>query len=76
MSLSTKIDTRKKDIPILGKCPAQQLEHSLPAEKIYSINFSENNKKFCLNLHYNGANSCLFVNGTETYKCKAKDSET
>ena len=25
--------------------------------------------------HYNGANSYLFVNGTETYKFKAKDSE-
>ena len=32
-------------------------------------------KKFCLNLHYNGANSCLFVNGTEIIKFKAKDSE-
>ena len=26
-------------------------------------------------MHYNGANSYLFVNGTEIYKCKAKDSE-
>ena len=32
-------------------------------------------KKFCLSLHYNGANSYLFVNGTEIYKFKAKDSE-
>ena len=31
-------------------------------------------KKFCLSLHYNGANS-LFVNGTEIYKFEAKDSE-
>ena len=42
---------------------------------MYSINFTENNKKFCLSLHYNGANSYLFVNGTEIYKFKAKDSE-
>ena len=28
-----------------------------------------------MSLHYNGANSYLFVNGTETYKFKAKDSE-
>ena len=27
------------------------------------------------NLHYNGANSYLFVNGTEIHKFKAKDSE-
>ena len=28
-----------------------------------------------LSLHYNGANSYLFVNGTEIYKFKAKDFE-
>ena len=27
-------------------------------------------------MHYNGANSYLFVNGTETHKFKAKVSET
>ena len=40
---------------------------------MYSINFTVT-KKFCLSLHYNGANSYLFVNGTEIYKFKAKDS--
>ena len=67
--------TRKKDILILGEGPTQGLEHMLTAEKMYSINFTEKNKKFCLSLHYNGANSYLFVNGTEIYKFKAKDSE-
>ena len=33
------------------------------------------NKKFCLSLHYKGANSYLFVNGKEIHKFKAKDSE-
>ena len=28
-----------------------------------------------MSLHYNGANSYLFVNGREIYKFKAKDSE-
>ena len=42
---------------------------------MYSITFTEKNKKFCLSLHYNGANSYLFVNGTEIYKFKAKDSK-
>ena len=42
---------------------------------MYSNNFTEKNKKFCLSLHYNGANSYLFVNGTEVHKFKAKDSE-
>ena len=42
---------------------------------MYSINFREQNKKLCLSLHYNGANSCLFVNSKEIHKFKAKDSE-
>ena len=42
---------------------------------MYSINFTLIKKGFCLSLHYNGANSYLFVNGTEIYKFKAKDSE-
>ena len=65
----------KKDILILGKGPTQGLEHTLTAEKMYSINFTVNKKKFCLSLHYNGENSCLFDNGTEIYNFKAKDSE-
>ena len=48
---------------------------TLYSEKLYSINFTENNKKFCLSLHDNGENSYLFVNGTEIHKFKAKDSE-
>ena len=48
---------------------------TLTAEKKYSINFIENNKKFCLSLHYNGDNSYLFVNGREIIKFKAKYSE-
>ena len=42
---------------------------------MYFISFKEKNKKFCLSLLYNEANSYLFVNGTEIYKFKAKDSE-
>ena len=41
----------------------------------FSINFTENNKKFCLSLHWNGANNYLFVIGREIYKFKAKNSE-
>ena len=39
------------------------------------INFTKYRIKFCLSLHYNDANSYLFVNGTEFIKFKAKDSE-
>ena len=75
MSSSTNIGNRKKDILILGKGATQELEHSLGAEKMYSINFTVAGKKFYLSLHYNGANSYLFVNGKEIDKFKAKDSE-
>ena len=68
MSYSACIDNKKKDILVLEL-------HTLTAEKMCSINLTVTNKKFCLSLHYNGANSYLFVNGTEIYKFKAKDSE-
>ena len=48
MSSPTKIDNRKKDILILEEGPTQGLEHTLSAEKMNSINFTEHNKKFCL----------------------------
>ena len=66
---------RKKDILVLGIGPTQGLQHTLTAEKIYSVNFSVTKKKFCLSLHYNGANGYLFANGTKIYKFKTKDSE-
>ena len=75
MSFSAHIDNKKKDILVLGKGPIQVLEHTLTAEKMYSINFTEKNKKICLSLQYNRANSYMFVNGTEIYKFRAKDSE-
>ena len=65
MSFSAHIDNKKKDILVLGKGPTQGLEHTLISEKMYSINFTVMNKKACLSLYYNGANSYLFVNGTE-----------
>ena len=42
---------------------------------MHSISFMVTRKKFFLSLHYNGADSYLFVNGTEIIKFKAKDSE-
>ena len=40
-----------------------------------TILYSINHREFCLSLHYNEANSYLFVNGTGIYKFKAKDSK-
>ena len=75
MGSSAHIDNKKEDILVLGKGPAQGLEHTLTAEKLYSINFTVTKKKFYLSLHYNVANSYLFVNGKRIVKFKAKDSE-
>ena len=38
---------------------------------MYSINFIEHNEIVCLNLHYDGENNYLFINGVEIYKFKA-----
>ena len=53
----------------------QGLERTLTSEKMYSINFTVTKNKFCLSLHYNGANSYLFGNGGKSVKFKGKDSE-
>ena len=76
MSSTVHVDNKGKNILILGKDPTQGLaEHSLTAEKMYSVNFTDNREKHCLSLHYNGANSYLFVNDTEIIRFKAKGSE-
>ena len=75
ISSSIHIDNKNKNILVLGRGPTQGLESTLTVEKMYSINFTTSKKRFCLSLHYNGANSYLFVNGTEIYKFKAKDSK-
>ena len=51
MSFSAHIDNKKKDILVLGIGPPQGLEHTLTAEKMYSINFTVTKNKFCLSLH-------------------------
>ena len=59
MSFSAHIDDKKKTL-VSRIGPTQGLENTLAAEKMYSINFTVTKKKFCLSLHYNGANSyCL-----------------
>ena len=69
MSSSVHVDNKEKEILILGKGATQGLgEHSLTAEKMYSVNFTDNGDKYCLSLHYNEANSYLFVNGKEIIK--------
>ena len=42
---------------------------------MYSVNFTDSGSKYCLSLHYNGANSYLFVHGVESIRFKANDSK-
>ena len=45
MSSSAHVDNKRKDILILGIGPTQGLgKHSLTAEKIYSVNFTNHRK--------------------------------
>ena len=72
MSSSAHIDNKKKEILVLGKGPIQGLEHTLTAEKMYSINFTLWEKKMCLNLHYNGASSYLLLMAQKFTNLKQK----
>ena len=47
MSSSAHTDNKKKYVLVLGKGPTQGLEHTLTAEKMYSINFTLTKEKFC-----------------------------
>ena len=46
MTSSAHVDNKKKGNLFLGKGPTQGLEHTLTAEKMYSINFTVTNKNF------------------------------
>ena len=74
---SSHVNSKKKNtILALGKDFVQGINGiQIYAENLYSINFTEKNKKSFLSLHYNAANSYSLVNGTEVRKFKAKDSE-
>ena len=72
LSSSSHANSKKDKILVLGKAFVQGINGTtIYAEKLYSINFTE--KKHCLSLHYNGANSYLFVNRTEIHKAKASE---
>ena len=76
MSSFVHANNKTKHILVLGKDFIQGLYNTtIYAEKLYSINFTKTNTKYCLSLHYNGGNSYLFVNDTEIIKFKAKDSD-
>ena len=61
LSSPSHIGNERKDILILGRGPTQGLKHTLVAEKLYWINFTEENTKSCLSLHYNETNSYIYL---------------
>ena len=76
LSNSVHATNKTQNILILGHALTQKVNSTtIYAEKIYSTNFSAENKIFCLSLHYNGDDSYFFVNGKEVTKFKAKKSE-
>ena len=76
LSNSKHSNNKTKNILVLGREFVQKInDTTIYAEKMYSPNFSVDNKTFCLSLHYNGDNSYLFVNGKQVIKFKSKNSE-
>ena len=64
MSRSVHASNKTKDFLVLAIGLIQMIEKTaIYAEKMYSPNFSVENKIFALSLHYSGDNSFLFVNG-------------
>ena len=72
MSISVHASNKTQDVLVLGKGLVERT--TVYAEKMYSPNFSVENKIFVSSLHYNGDNSYLFVNGQRDNQFKANDS--
>ena len=63
---SRHANNRTQSVLVLGHGLIQKInDTTIYAEKMYSPNFTVDNKIFCLSLNYNDDNSYLFVNGKE-----------
>ena len=66
-------NNKTNNIYVMGKDFVQGInDTTLYADKIYSENFTQPNKKFVLSLHHNRDDSYLFVNGKQELKFKCK----
>ena len=71
-SCLTHVNNKANNIFIMGDGFVQGInDMTLYAEKIYSQNFTQPNKKFVLSLHCNDNDSYLFINGKQELKFKA-----
>ena len=69
----THANNKANNIFVMGDGFLQGInDTTLYAEKIYSQNFTQPNKKFVLSLHYSQYYSYLFINGKQELKFKAK----
>ena len=69
-------NNKTQSVLVLGRGLIQKInDATIYAEKMYSPNFTVDNKIISLSLHYNDDKSDLFVNGKEVTKFKAKNSE-
>ena len=76
MSNSRNPTNKAQSVLVLGLGLIQKInDTTIDAGKMYSPNFTVDNKTFCLSLHYNSDNSYFFVNGKEVTKFNAKNSE-
>ena len=76
MSFSIHATNRANYIYVMGDGLTQGVhDTTLYVEKKYFRNFTEPNVKFVLSLHYNGDDSCLFVNGRQELKFKCKTDQ-
>ena len=71
----THANNRANNIFVMGDGFVQGInDTTLYAEKIYSQNFTQPNKKFALSLHYDDNDSYLFINGKQELKFRAKSN--
>ena len=76
MNNSRRATNKTQSVLVLGHGLIQEInDTTIYAEKMYSPNFTVDDKIFCLSQHYSGDNSYLFVNGKEVTKFKVKNSE-
>ena len=73
MSSSVHANNKTRNILVPGKDFIHGIDNTaIYTEKLYSTNFTVDNRNFCLSLHYNGDNSYLFVTGEEIINLKRK----
>ena len=72
---SSHAENKINNILVLGKNSVKLSNTTIQAEDELKTNCTIFGQKFVLSLHYNGDDSYLFVNGTQQYKFKTKDSE-